>query len=338
MREASEASQITGIRFFTQKSLYIQRILKGMGMEGLEGDIRRLSRSLDMGAQEKAKALKSAKHLLFENVRDFVEQQLSLFSQSATEEMMEKYLRGMRLSNLEQRDYHRMHAIIQKMVKRLKALHSRKRKVYKRGALDFKRTMRENVAYQGLLFDPRWKARKIERPDFIAICDVSRSVESVARFMLLFLYSLSEAVVRIRSFIFCSNLVEASHVFTQYPVEEALSRLQRGTGLNVQFGRTDYGRAFGNFKSQWLDGVTSKTTVIILGDARSNYADPRTDILRVVQERSKRVIWLNPEPPTFWGTGDSEMKRYQPYCYLARECSTVNHLERIVDLLLQTRG
>jgi len=83
--------------------------------------------------------------------------------------------------------------------------------------------------------------------------------------------------------------------------------------------------------------VTNKTTLLILGDARNNYNDPETGILRLLHERSKRVIWLNPEPPSFWGTGDSEMKRYLPYCSLVRECSTVNHLERAVDFLLKPR-
>ena len=338
MRDAAGRIDISGIRFFTQKSLYIHRILQGMGMEGLENDIRRLNQEDGDSSKQKATALEEARNHIFENVRDFVEQQFSLFSGSATKEIIEKYLKNVRLSNLEQRDFQQMHLIIQKMVRRLNDLHSRRRKTSKRGALDLKKTLRENVAYQGLLFDPQWKAKKVDRPDIIAICDVSRSVEAVARFMLLFLYSLNEALARIRSFIFCSNLVEAGHVFEEYKVEEALVRLQKGVGLGIQFGRTDYGQVFRDFKKNWLDLVSNKTTVLILGDARNNYGDPQTDILRLIQERSKRLIWLNPEPPSFWGTGDSEMKRYIPYCYLVKECSTVTHLGRVVDFLLRTRG
>lgn len=338
MREAAGRIDLSGILFFTQKGLYIQRILQGMGMEGLERDIRRLDKEERASSQQKVSALKEARNHLFENVRDFIEQQFSLFAGSATEEIIENYLRHIKLSNLEQQDFQRMHMIIQKMVRRLNDLHSRRRKTSKRGWLDFKKTLRKNLPYQGLLFDPRWKAKKIDRPDIVAICDVSRSVESVARFMLLFLYSLNEALARIRSFIFCSNLVEVSHVFEEYQVEEALVRLQKGTGLGVQFGRTDYGQVFRDFKKNWLDLVSNKTTVLILGDARNNYGDPQADILKLIQERSKRLIWLNPEFPSFWGTGDSEMKRYLPYCYLVRECSTVTHLGRVVDFLLRTRG
>ncbi len=338
MRETAQAIDMKKIRFFTQKSLYIQQILKGMGVEGVERDIRMLSKERAPSSQQKAAILKEAKDYLFESVRDFVERQFSLFAASATEEIMERYLKGARLSNLEHRDFHRMQAIIQRMVKRLNNLHSRRRKTSKRGALDFKKTLRANIAAQGILFKLRWKARRIDRPDIVAICDISRSVEAVARFMLLFLYSLSEAVVRIRSFAFCSNLVEVSHVFEEYPVEEALERLGKGVGLGVILGRTDYGQAFRDFKEHWLDEVTKKTTVLILGDGRNNYGDPQTDILKLIRERSKTLIWLNPEPPSFWGIGDSEMKRYLPCCYLVKECSTVNHLQRLVDLLLRSSG
>ena len=338
MREAAQEVDLKGIKFFTQKSLYIQRILRGMGVEGLDRDITRLSEENRTAYRQKLNALKEGKDLLFEKVRDFVEQQFSLFAESATEEIIENYLRHMRLSNLEQRDFHRMRIIIQKMVKRLNNLHSRRRKTFKRGRLDLKKTLRENIAYQGLLFDPQWKSKKIDRPDIVALCDVSRSVEAVSRFMLLFLYSLNQEVARVRSFIFCSNLVEVSNVFEEYEVAEALVRLQKGTGLGIRLGHTDYGQAFRDFKENWLDVVTNKTTLLILGDARSNYGDPGTDILKLLHERSKRVIWLNPESPSLWGTGDSEMKRYLPYCYLGRECSTVSHLGRVVDFLLRTRG
>lgn len=334
MREAALEADISSISFFTQKSLYIQRILQGMGQEDLNRDIQRLSKEHDRPSQQKVRALKQARTLLFETVRNFVEQQFSMFAGSTIEKILERYLRDIRLSNLEQQDFQRIHVIIKKMVKRLNSLHSRRRKTSKRGALDLKKTLRENVAYQGLIFSPQWKTKKINRPDLMVLCDVSRSVQTVARFMLLFLYGLNEEVAKIRSFIFCSNLVEVSHIFEEYPVEEALVRLQRGVGLGIFLGRTDYGQSLLDFKEKWLDVVNNKTTVLILGDARNNYGNPQTDILKLIHERNKKLIWLNPESPSFWGIGDSEMKRYLPYCSFARECSTVNHLERVVDSIL----
>jgi len=186
-----------------------------------------------------------------------------------------------------------------------------------------------------MIFTPRWKSKKVNRPDMMVMCDISRSVEAVSRFMLLFLYSLNEEIARIRSFVFCSNMAEVSHLFEACGVAEALVRLQKGTGLGVDLGRTDYGQAFRDFKETWLERIGRRTTVLILGDARNNYGAPETGILGLIHKRARRVIWLNPESPPFWGTGDSEMKRYLPFCTLARECSSVHHLERAVGFLVR---
>jgi uncharacterized protein with von Willebrand factor type A (vWA) domain len=338
MRDAAAEINVSGIQFFTQKGLYFHRIINQMGFAGLEADISRLSgETLDFSIQQ-ADRLVEGRAFLFDSVKEFVAEQLELFSGTKTEEIIEWYMRNVKLSDLEERDYQWMHMIIQKMVKRLNDLYSRRKKAFQRGVLDFKKTIRKNVAYDGLLFDTWWKIKKIDRPDIVAICDMSRSVERAVRFLLLILYSLNETVAKIRTFIFCSNLVEATHVFEKYPVEEALIRMQKGIDLGIQFGPTDYGQAFKDFRNEFFDTVTRKTTVLILGDGRSNYGNPETLILKALGERAKRLIWLNPEPPSFWGTGDSEMKRYRPYCHLVKECSNITQLERVVHSLLKFTG
>ncbi len=336
MREAAQQTGITGIRFFTQKSLYVQRILRGMGGQGLDRDIQRLSGRAGKATQETVEALRRGKELLLERVRDFVERQYALYATSVQEALLDRYLRDMRLSNLERRDYERMHRIIQRMVKALNDTRSRRKRRARHGLLDVKRTLRENVAHEGVIVEPCWKIRRNDRPEMVVLCDVSRSVEAVSRFMLLFLYSLNEALAKIRSFLFCSNLIEVSHVFETYGVEEALFRLYRGTGLGVDLGRTDYGQAFRDFRDGFLDQIGRKSTVLILGDARNNHGAPETGILRLMHRRARRLIWLNPESPPFWGTGDSEMRRYLPFCTLARECSSLNHLERVVGYLVRS--
>ena len=103
----------------------------------------------------------------------------------------------------------------------------------------------------------------------------------------------------------------------------------------VGYMPTDYGKSLEDFREGWLEDVDKRTTVVILGDGRSNNTDPRSDILKEIAERSKRVLWLNPEPPPLWGTGDSEIYRYKPYCNIVKECNTINHLERMVDTILK---
>ena len=337
IREAAQEVGVTEMRYLTQKGLYAGRILDHMGLGGLQREIQQLRQQDTVSARQKADQLEEAKALLPARVRDFVEQQFSLFARLEQEEILDRYLRKIKLSDLEERDLHNMHIIVQKMVRRLNDVHSRRRKTFRRGQLDFRHTLRSNITHDGVLFDIKWKKKKIDRPDVVALCDISTSVSAVARFLLLFLYSLNRRLARIRTFTFCSNLVEVSHVFDDYAVEEALVKLQSGIGLGILLGPTDYGQAFRDFEEGWSDLITHRTTVLILGDARNNYGDPETGILKSFHQRCKRLIWLNPEPQSFWGAGDSEMRRYLPHCHLARECNTVTHLERVVDSLLHVQ-
>jgi uncharacterized protein with von Willebrand factor type A (vWA) domain len=337
MREAARAANLTDIQFFTQQSMYTLRILDGMGLPGLDASIQAIQADGSPGAGQQAAALEKARTFLVDNVRRYVAQQLSLNTPTATENLLTSYLRHAKLSMLEQQHFQDMHMIIQRMVKRLNDLHSRRRKASRRGQLEFKKTLRKNITYQGFLFDLKWKKRKIERPDLVVICDVSRSVMRTVRFLLLFLYGLNKAIVRIRTFIFCSNLIEITSIFDEYPVEVAVEKIRLGVDLPILMGRTDYDQSFRDFKANHLDSVSRKTTVLILGDARNNYAEAQTGILKTIYERSKRLIWLNPETPSFWGTGDSEMKKYIPFCSMVKECNTLHHLEGVVTSLVHRR-
>jgi hypothetical protein len=337
MREAARAANLTDIQFFTQQSLYTLRILDRMGLPALDAQIQAMQAAGLPGAGQQAAALEKARTFLVDNVRRYVAQQLTLNTPTAMENLLTSYLRHAKLSTLEQQHFQDMHIIIQRMVKRLNDLHSRRRKASRRGQLDFKKTLRKNITYQGFLFDPKWKKRKIERPDLVVICDISRSVMRTVRFLLLFLYGLNKAIVRIRTFIFCSNLIEITTIFDEYPIEVAVEKIRLGADLPILMGRTDYDQSFRDFKANHLDSVSRKTTVLILGDARNNYAEAQTGILKMIYERSKRLIWLNPETPSFWGTGDSEMKKYIPFCSMVKECNTLHHLEGVVTSLVHRR-
>lgn len=334
LMEAVKEAKTNEIKLFTQKGLYTHRILSHMGIDGLDSDIRLLRQENTPGSIQQAVRLQEARDRLFENVRGFVEREHALYARAPTEDIMERYLKNAKLGELEKSDYDRMYVIVRKMAKRLSDIYSRRMRSFRRGHLDARKTLRKNMAYEGVPFDIEWKKKKIDRPDVIVICDVSRSVATTVRFFLLLVYSLNKAVIKIRSFIFCSNIIEASSVFDDYPVQEAVAKLQTGTGLDIELGSTDYGRAFLDFRKNWLDAVTRKTSVIIIGDARNNYGDPQTATLSLIRKRSKRVIWLNPESRSFWGIGDSEMKKYLPYCNIARECNTLSQLERAIDSLL----
>ena len=333
-REAALGAGIKDIQYPQQRGIYMQKLLQILGLTGLNEDIQKAAQ----GSPESvalAKSLDSMRDDLMRMARDLIDRQLDLYASKRSEEMLERQLNDTNLSTLEERDLIRIQVIVQKMVKRLKDRYSRRPKVARRGQLDLKKTIRKNIAYGGIPFDPAWKSKKIDRPEVIVLCDVSRSVSNVVRFLLLILYSLNEVISKIRSFAFCTNLVEVSSYFEKYAVHEAISKILSGDGLPIVLRKTDYGRSFTDFREQYSDCLTKRTTVVILGDARSNFGEPHTEILRFISERCKRLIWLNPEAPLRWGSGDSEMKKYIPYCALARECSTLYHLELVVGSLLR---
>jgi uncharacterized protein with von Willebrand factor type A (vWA) domain len=337
MQEAARAANLMGIQFFTQRSSFTMRIMNRMGVQGLDSMIQQLQTEGTPAALGQAAALEKARTFLVDNVRRYVDQQLSLNMPSATEDLLMSYLRHAKLSTLEQQHLQDMHVIIQRMVKRLNDLHSRRKKTAKRGQLDFKKTLRHNITYQGFLFDPKWKKKKIDRPDIVVICDISRSVMRTVRFLLLFLYGLNKAIARIRTFILCSNLIEVTSIFDEYPVEVAIEKIRLGADLPILMGRTDYDQSFRDFREDYMGSVSRKTTVLILGDARNNYAEAQTGVVKMIYERSKRLIWLNPETPSFWGTGDSEMKKYTPFCSVVKECNTLHHLAGVVTALIHHR-
>jgi uncharacterized protein with von Willebrand factor type A (vWA) domain len=344
MEQAAAAIGVENIRFFTQRGLYVQRIMNEMGLQDLDSQISELGREgagampgsggegQGGGGQGMRQQLQEGRAYLFEQVRDFVEQQLQLHGQATSKELKEDRLRRSKLGNLDKRDQEEMRKIVDKIAKRLVALYARKRKIKDRGQLDVRQTMRKNYANDGILFNLEWKMRKIDKPKVMVICDVSGSVASVARFLLQFLYALHDVLSGVRSFAFSGKLIETSDYFERHLVDDAVDKVMNAVG----YMSTDYGQSLSDFREGWLDQVDKRTTMLILGDARSNYSDPRADIMKELYERSKRVIFLNPEPPPLWGTGDSETRRYRPYCHVMKECSTLNHLERLVEDLLES--
>jgi uncharacterized protein len=329
MTQAAGEANLGGIVLMTQRGLFTRRIMEQMGLDQVNQEI--MARE-EQGDDEGAVDLAGRLETLFDAVRDMVERQLALTSSGKGKQFRQDVLKKVRLSNIEHRDFKHMREIVRRMAKRLTDMNSRIRKVKNRGHLDIRKTMRRNIAYDGILFETHWKQKHKDRPKVLAVCDVSGSVASVARFLLLFLYSLNEVLPKVRSFAFSGTLGEVTDLFDRLGPEEAVPLAIE------QFGgrSTDYGRAMEDFKDLIFDEIDNRTTVIFLGDGRSNGADPRVDILKEIKSRAKRVIWLNPERKSIWGSGDSEMLRIAPYCTTADTCNSLNKLELIIRDLLKS--
>jgi hypothetical protein len=328
MEEAARESGVQNIRFFTQKNLYARRILDRMGLRQAERDMEALRKD-DQPAT--ADLLERRVEALRDQARDLVERNLLLFARGETERFREELLKSARLSNLERRDLERMRVLVRAMAKRLAARYAKTRRRRLRGQLDVRRTLRRNMGWGGVPFITVWKQKRIEKPRVMVLCDVSGSVAPMAQFLLMFLYALNEALRDIRSFAFAGSLIEVSDILETEPIETAIARIMQAIG----FGSSNYGNSLVDFEDGWMHLVSSKTTVIILGDARGNRTDPRSDIVQRLSQRAKRIIWLNPEFRSAWGTGDSDMFRYAPYCNVVTVCNTLRHLERVVTDLLK---
>ncbi|MEQ9643433.1 MAG: VWA domain-containing protein [Alphaproteobacteria bacterium] len=319
------------IQFSTQRGFLARRLLDRMGLRDLERQIAAQRAGADSSGGG-AEALEAARRFLLDEARQLIDRQFQLYAAQNAEKIREEFLEIARLGAVDRRDFHRMHRIVRRMAKRLAQRHSHRRRRYKRGQLDVRRTLRKSLPHDGVPFDIVWKTRKLDRPKVVVICDVSRSVAAVARFLLLFLYSLHDVIPDIDSYAFSDRLVDIGDILDEEGVETAIEQVLNRIG----FRPTDYGQALEDFEEQFIANVDRRTTVLIMGDGRSNDTDPKSEILQRVATRSKRMIWLNPEPEAFWGLGDSEMPRYRPHCHLARTCNTVKHLERVVDDLLRS--
>jgi uncharacterized protein with von Willebrand factor type A (vWA) domain len=306
--------------------------MEAMGLAPLQQEIATLTESPAIPDRRLAQDLVQRRDWLRERVRDYVEHQFLLHADVTGRRLREDLLRTVRLSSVEQRHHRLIQEVVLRMARRLVSAYSRRRKVFRRGQLHVPRTLRRNMKYDDAIFDLHWKSVRADRPRVFAICDVSGSVADYARFMLMFLYSLDEVLPKVRSFAFSSDLGEVSELFARSPLDDAIAIALRQYGG----GSTDYGQALADFRKLCLDEIDRRSTVIILGDARNNNGDARTDILKEIYDRARRVIWLNPEARSMWNTGDSEMRHYAPYCHQVDECSTLTHLERVVGRLLRS--
>ncbi len=322
---------ITEIRLFTQRGMYSRRMLERMGVEPLERRLYAL-RSAGDEAEAEAERLRGRLTVLREDVLALVDRQLLLLTANAGTRLREEILQQVPLARADVSDFRIMQTLVRKLAKKLVALHSRRRKVAQRGVLDVRHTIRRNIEFDGLLFNIVWRRKKIERPKIVAVCDVSGSVANYARFLLLFLYSVAEVLPKVRAFVFSSVLAEVTELFKTHAVEEAVALTLQQHG----WGSTDYGMAFTQLCEQALGDIDHHTTVLILGDARSNYGYAGLRELRQIHERARRVIWLNPESRGFWTVGDSEMPRLATACDRVDTCRTVRHLERLIGELMRT--
>ena len=220
---------------------------------------------------------------------------------------------------------------LQPLARRMAARLARKRRHHRRGRLDVRSTVRHSLSYGGAPAEPRFRHPHPSKPEILVLADISGSVAAFARFTLQFVHAISGQFSKVRSFVFIDGVDEVTAIFEgSTDFAEAMARVNAEADVVWADGHSDYGHALQAFWDRWGTEVTSRTSVVVLGDARNNYHRANAAVLGDLRRRARRVYWLNPEPRSYWDTGDSIASLYGVHCDGVFECRNLRQLERFV--------
>ena len=223
---------------------------------------------------------------------------------------------------------------IQPLTRKLAARLARKRKHKRKGPLDFRATVRQSLSYGGVPAEPRFRNPRPNKPELIVVADISGSVAAFARFTLHLVYALQNQFSKVRSFVFIDGLDEVTHMFQdEEDITNAVHRVNTEADVVWVDGHSDYGHAFGVFWENFGSEINSKSTVMFLGDARNNYHSTNAWVIKETAKKARSVFWLNPEPKSYWDTGDSVITEYATHTDGVFECRNLRQLEGFVDHL-----
>jgi hypothetical protein len=301
-------------------------------------DVQRIRRTLDLRQQQgrgdpseglDAESLRRFEsHLRRELERGLIHRTESLPPARPLTEL-DRSLPGSPLQDLAQ-----VHRVVAQMKRRLATRGHEHRGRRRSRVVDVRRTMRASLETGGVPLRLRYRPRRPRRPEIYVVCDVSTSVTSASVFFLSVLHALHDSFRKLRSFAFVERIDEVTEIFErERNFREVSARIAREAGVADISGYTDYGRVWLEFLGRVGDDLDPRSTVIVLGDARTNGREPHAPIFGRVAARAGRTFWLNPEPQLYWNYGDSVMAAYEPYCDGVFECWTTKQLEQFVNVV-----
>ncbi|MFZ9456969.1 MAG: VWA domain-containing protein, partial [Ilumatobacteraceae bacterium] len=220
------------------------------------------------------------------------------------------------------------------LTRKLAARLARKRRHGRKGPLDFRNTVRHSLSYGGVPADPKFRYPRPAKPELMVVADISGSVAAFARFTLMFVYAIQNQFSKVRSFVFIDGIDEVTKFFkSTEDIGEAINRVNSEADVVWVDGHSDYGHAFEVFFERYGKDINSKTTVLLLGDARNNYHAAQSWVVKEMRKRARHVYWLNPEPKSYWNTGDSIVGEYGAHTDGVFECRNLRQLEGFVENL-----
>jgi uncharacterized protein with von Willebrand factor type A (vWA) domain len=308
---------------------------EGSGVVGV--DVQRIRRGLDLQVQgrgrdesalDREQINRFERHLRRELERNLIERTEKLPPSRPLAEL------DRALPTSAAQDLAAVHRAVAQLKRRLATLGHERRGRRRGAAVDMRRTMRASLETGGVPLRLKYRPKHPRRPEIYVLCDVSTSVTSASVFFLSVLHALHDSFRKLRSFVFIERISEVTDVFERERNFAAISdRISREGGVADVSGYTDYGRVWLEFLEQIVDDLGPRSTVIVLGDARTNGREPHAEVFARICERAGRTFWLNPEPRLYWNYGDSVMAAYERHTTAAFECWTTRHLEGFVNVV-----
>lgn len=199
------------------------------------------------------------------------------------------------------------------------------------GSIDLRRVLRASSTTGGIPVVLSRHRPSTTRARVVVLLDSSLSVRPSARLMLHLAHRIRSRLGRVRVLAFIDHCVDVTDVIRHTDLATALGRLlddEPGGPLDPARS-SDYGAALRSMWARYATLLRPDTTVIILGDGRSNGRDPDADLVGELTERCRRTIWLTPEPGGAWGFGNGEMAAYAGAVDVAW---TVRSLDDLLEL------
>ncbi|NPC72999.1 VWA domain-containing protein [Corallococcus sp. AB004] len=333
-RQASLQLDLGQLESPLQTGFFTRRMLAGAGMERARSDLKSMEDELKArglhaeGVEIVSRHVAAAMRKIEDAARAEVKRQSEARIRRRTDNVTEKPLHLLTQAEVDQ-----MEAAVRTMAEKLKSRMIRKQRSHRRGSLHAQRTLRRNMPWDGIPMVPVFRTRRPERPELVVLCDVSDSVRNASRMMLLFMHTMQSLFVRVRSFVFVSDVGEVTQFFKDLDVSEAIDAATAGRTVSMS-SNSNYGRALADFTRDHLGSITRRTTVMIIGDGRNNYNASNAWALKDLKRKAKRVLWICPEDRGNWGIGDSEMLTYEKHCTQAVVVTSVSDLARIAEQLV----
>src|SRR5690242_7280189 len=340
IREAMEAGDDDRMRDLARLAIAAFGRAEGSGVVGV--DVQRIRRTLGLtaGSQppgedgserppiDREQLTGFERHLRRELERDLIERTETLPPSRPLAEL------DRTLPTSPTQDLAAVHRAVSQMKRRLATLGHEQRGRKQASAVDVRRTMRASLETGGVPLRLKYRPKRPRRPEIYVLCDVSTSVTSASVFFLSVLHALHDSFRKLRSFVFIERISEVTDVFErERDFRSIAERISREGGVADVSGYTDYGRVWLEFLGKVIDDLDPRSTVIVLGDARTNGREPHAGAFSAISERAGRTFWMNPEPKLYWNYGDSVMSSYEKYCDGVFECWTVKQLEVFVNAL-----